>query len=66
MKKTRTLTTRLPSGQLFRGGSVLSLSIVLLFTVGRAANVLAQGTETGRIMGTVTDPAKAVVPQADV
>jgi hypothetical protein len=66
MKNTRSGNTTVSVDQFFKGGSALSLLIVLLLTLGRTPRVSAQGTETGRIVGTVTDPAKAVVPQADV
>src|SRR5438874_2748593 len=66
MKDTRAKKISLPGNQFLRGAGVLSFLLVLVFTAGKTARLSAQGTETGSIVGTVIDPAKAVVPQADV
>ena len=66
MKDTRAKKISLPGNQFLRGAGVLSFLMVLVFTAGKTARLSAQGTETGSIVGTVMDPAKAVVPQADV
>jgi hypothetical protein len=66
MKKMAAANTSLLGDRFLTGAGVFSLLVVLVFALARTARLSAQGTETGSIVGTVTDPARAVVPQAEV
>src|ERR1051326_3724889 len=71
MRRTAAAKINLPddgflAGCFLRGAGVLGVLTVLVFTLGTGARLSAEGTETALIVGTVTDPEKAVVPQADV